>query len=194
MHEDSHSEVVKREQSQDGVFPVFGLQLDGQDIHFAYTGQDADGNAAFKMGHGPGPETEENKRRIKSRDSSDGIPLFNDYYFSSGGLDILATSDIDNANPDVFPDVSSNDFDYAWIYDQVLCLFGASDPRATQGGNYPSQFDSVGLWFQVYDSEDSGTLAAGTMAPFSSDTPSLIKFLTPSGGLEVDTSCSTFHG
>jgi hypothetical protein len=190
---DSQSEVVRREQFPEGVIPAFALKLYGQEVHFAYTGDDADGNSIFKIGNGPGPATEENKRRIKSRNSGDSIPLFNNYFFDQGGLDMVATSDIDNAGQGIMPDVSSNDFDYAWIYTQVLCLLGASDLQATQtqGTNYPLQFDAIGLWFQVYDDANFGTLAAGAIAPFSSNTQSVIQWLKPEGGLKVDETCST---
>ncbi|PQE27033.1 hypothetical protein CJF30_00011119 [Rutstroemia sp. NJR-2017a BBW] len=102
---DTQSEVVRRKQFPEGVIPAFALKLYGQEVHFAYTGDDADGNSIFKIGNGPGPATEENKRRIKSRNSGDSIPLFNNYFFDQGGLDMVATSDIDNAGQGIIPDV-----------------------------------------------------------------------------------------
>lgn len=98
----SLSGMEKRENGNgEGIIPTFGLQRDGVEMHFAYYGQTADKFEKIKIGYGPGPETEENKRRIKARDlmtDLDNIlaaPQYNQYYFDSGGIDMVVDANTD---------------------------------------------------------------------------------------------------
>lgn len=165
------------------VYPVFGLNVDGQDFHFAYMGEDdTTNNTRIRLGHGPGINSEENRRRIKTRKT----PEFNRQYFDRGGLDALGRSDIagNNNNPDVQPDPMNNPDDFKWIYNQLGCYFRGG---GTLG--YSTTFDQLGLWFQIYDRQSQNTLSAGAVAPFSADKPSLITWLKPEGGLLVNNKC-----
>lgn len=86
-----------------------------------------------------------------------------------------------------FPGENNNN----WVFDQIACHLGLDDPDVVvDDANHPAQLDSVGLWFQVLDSEYSGTIAAGAIAPFSSDTESIIQDMRPEGGLKLDERCS----
>ncbi|KAF4630509.1 hypothetical protein G7Y89_g7622 [Cudoniella acicularis] len=103
--------MAKRDEPEQ-LIPIFGLNFAGQGVHLAYMGQDVDNNGMFKIGHGPGPATPDTQLRLKARDST---PLYNNYFFDQGGLDVIGSSDIDGINnhQDIFPDPSSNEFDWA---------------------------------------------------------------------------------
>lgn len=178
--------VAKRDDESDQLIPIFGLNFAGQDVHLAYMGQDMEENSMFKIGQGPGPATFDNKLRLKARDST---PPFNNYYFDKGGLDVIATSDLDSSfnQPDIFPDPSNNEADWAWVFDQVECYM------ETNFSPHTVQMDAAGMWFQVYDGESHGTLSAGAIAPFYGSGQSLIQWLRPSGGLKLSETCTIYH-
>ena len=50
VHNNSQPQVLKREEPTEGIIPVFGHTIYGQDVHFAFTGQTADGHATYKVG------------------------------------------------------------------------------------------------------------------------------------------------
>lgn len=159
-------ENVRREQSPEGIIPAFGITIDGHEAHFTYTGD------TVKLGHGPGPATELNKRHLKARGELDGDVIYNDYYFDQGGFDMILAS-----NPDSTIDekVSSVDrFGHADAYKQVECLLGLGKGQTGESGNLSPQMNSIGLWFQVFDSNYQRTVAAGAIAPFSADTQSIM--------------------
>ncbi|EHL00274.1 hypothetical protein GLAREA_03192 [Glarea lozoyensis ATCC 20868] len=191
MHEDAHIKAMKREQNQEGTIPVFGLNYMGEDMHFAYGGQNVDGKDIFKIGTGLGPATEENKRRLNNRSIFQyGIPAFGNMYFENGGIDLLATPTADTSgNPNIFPTKPlDRENNYEWIYTQLECIFEAQflmplDPL-------PRNFDAIGLWYQMYDLEEQETLSGGTIAFFGSTTPSIIEDMQPVGDIAVNTFCS----
>ncbi|KAI1772227.1 hypothetical protein F4818DRAFT_444458 [Hypoxylon cercidicola] len=161
--------------------PVFGVNVNGRDFHFAHMGFDPAKNASsFRFGTGPGPETENNRRRLKARDDK---PRYNTQFFDRGGLDAIGRSDIegDDSKPGAQP-TSDDTNDYNWLYHQVSCYMGGET-------GHTSQFDSQGLWFQIYDDEAKGTLSAGAIAPFSANKPSIITWMKIEGGLGVNRDC-----
>lgn len=185
---DSHADMIKR--GEDGTIPTYALNIERQDVHFAYMGLNSANQSTVKIGHGPGPETKENKRRLKPRWFNSDYPRYNNYYFDKGGFDMIVTADIDEGHAAPEPEVSSNDYDYPWIYSQIMCYLGADDPRSYMAGRYPEQLNSGGFWFQMYDTEFAGTVMAGALAPFSATVPSIIQWLQPEGSIALEEKCS----
>ncbi|KAI6084020.1 hypothetical protein F4821DRAFT_243615 [Hypoxylon rubiginosum] len=139
------------------ALPVFGINLNGRDFHFAHMGFDpANNSSSFRFGMGPGPETENNKRRLRAR--GDDKPKYNTQFFDRGGLDAIGRSDIegDASKPDAQP-TPDDPNDYDWLYHEVSCYMGGEK-------GHPTQYDSQGLWFQIYDDEGEGTLSAGAFS------------------------------
>ncbi|RYP92040.1 hypothetical protein DL770_001818 [Monosporascus sp. CRB-9-2] len=172
----------KKRHDETEAWPVFAMERDGQDFHFAYMGRREDtGEHKFRLGHGPGIETQVNRSRLKARQAF----LYNTQYFDRGGLDIIGHSDImGNSNhPEVQPDLERPD-SYQWLYEQMYCYM--------DGGSYEA-LRHHGLWFQVYDDNEegpnSGTLAAGAIAAFGPDTPSMISYMQTSGGIATRDEC-----
>lgn len=51
--------------------------------------------------------------------------------------------------------------------------------------------EGQGLWGQLYDNEVKGTVAAGALAFFSADTPSLISWMNIEDQIPVNSHCIT---
>lgn len=116
------SEVARRDQSQNGTIPTFALNLRSQEHHFAFTGTNSQGDVSLKLGCGIGPSTKENQRRMKARylDPEDAT-LFNNNLFDRGGFDMIVEANSDNGHA-AEHDVSSNQFGFAWIIEQIMCI------------------------------------------------------------------------
>ncbi|KAF3484436.1 uncharacterized protein GIQ15_03760 [Arthroderma uncinatum] len=162
---------------------IFGANLNGREMHFTYMGE-ANNGSYFRFGHGPGPETENNRRRLKSRETH----RYNNQYFDNGGLDFIMETDPGNVNsPDVyFTTDDQNEFD--WIYEQVACYLGGWNPFSNP------LLAAPGLNFQAYNAYDRVTLAAGAIAPFTKDADSIIGEMTPMGGIETNDVCTANSG
>ncbi|RYP02028.1 hypothetical protein DL764_005978 [Monosporascus ibericus] len=172
----------KKRDDEIEAWPVFAMERDGQEFHFAYMGRrDETGEHLFKLGHGPGIKTEGNRSRLKARHAF----AYNNQFFDRGGLDFLGRSDImgDSNFADVQPDLN-NPETYQWIYEQINCY--------AEEGSYEA-LRHHGLWFQVYDNtgDYNGTLAAGAVAAFGPDTPSMIEWMSLEGSIPSSDGCSS---
>lgn len=188
---DTNSNVKKRrtstaraEGAEDGLkpdatlLPVFGMTHGGQDFHFACVGDDpATSNPIIRVGTGPGPSTEANRRRVRARALDN--PVFNKQYFDQGGLDAIGRSDGADMNDRAIQPVTDADKQAAFdrLYEQHGCYLG--DGLWKTDDEHPEELDAPGLWWQIYDDDSDGTLAAGAVAPFGPDgTPSIIEWTT----------------
>ncbi|RYP55440.1 hypothetical protein DL769_010171 [Monosporascus sp. CRB-8-3] len=172
----------KKRHDETEAWPVFAMKRDGQDFHFAYMGRREDtGEHKFRLGHGPGIETQGNRSRLKARQAF----MYNTQYFDRGGLDIIGHSDImgHSNHPEVQPDLKRPN-SYQWLYEQMDCYM--------DGGSYEA-LRHHGFWFQVYDDNEEGpypgTLAAGAIAAFGPDTPSMISYMKTAGGVATRDEC-----
>lgn len=95
----------------------------------------------------------------------------------------MGNSNEDDAQPD-----PANPTAYAHVYNAVACYLGVAE-----GTTSPPSNDIPGLWWQIFGRESKGTLAAGAIVPFTAETPSIIEFLQPEGGLEVKSEYSPVH-
>ncbi|PGG96541.1 hypothetical protein GX51_07774 [Blastomyces parvus] len=155
---------------------VFSGNFQGADIHFAYMGQ-LNNASHFRFGFGPGSDTASNRVRR-------GNHKFNNQYFKSGGLDFVAVTDpLNNNNPGIY--LTKNDKkEFNWIVDQVRCYFSIFDRG----------LGTKGINFQVFNSWDKTTLAAGAIAPFTKTKKSIIRKLKPKQGVPMIDSCSKRPG
>ncbi|RYO77899.1 hypothetical protein DL766_009470 [Monosporascus sp. MC13-8B] len=115
----------KKRHDETEAWPVFAMERDGQDFHFAYMGRREDtGEHKFRLGHGPGIETQGNGSRLKARQA-----FIN--------------------HPEVQPDLERPD-SYQWLYEQMSCYMDGGSYEAlrhhgfwfqvyddNEGGPYP---------------------------------------------------------
>lgn len=164
---------AKRDGGEEVEYPVFGFHRDQQDFHVAFMGRHPDTNHTIvKLGHGPGPQTAHNKRRLQGRAAK-----YNAQVFDRGGLDgIGKLGNLETGAPYMNP---GNPDDTKWLYDQLMCSMEVDG----MGGDHP------GLWWQIYDSVGVGTLAAGAIAAFGPDAPSIITWMNIEGQLDTYDEC-----
>ncbi|KAF9877072.1 hypothetical protein CkaCkLH20_05338 [Colletotrichum karsti] len=185
----SIGDVFKRD-DENTTYPVFGATMNGMDLHFTVTG--GEGNRTnFRIGYGPGPDTDKNTQRLRRRNVQ-----YNKQYFSKGGLDFkVEQTHLDKDHVFMVPE-RQDDFD--WLYEQVECYmtnhagFGSmpiSNPLADFLQTLLS--DIKGLNYQVLNTLAKNTIAAGAIAPFGADTPSMIGEMGVDYGIVPDPSCTT---
>ncbi|KAK2799582.1 hypothetical protein FQN50_008420 [Emmonsiellopsis sp. PD_5] len=158
---------------------VFGANFQGRDMHFTYMGELNNGSH-FRFGNGPGPDTEINRHRLRSRKTH----LFNKQYFDNGGLDFIGQTDPNNDNNGGIYITPEDPNEFNWIVQQVTCYM--SSWHFLLG----SPMTSHGLNFQVYNSWDKTTIAAGAIAPFTKNEASAISGMEPKGGIDTDDKCT----
>ncbi|KAF5023774.1 hypothetical protein F66182_4167 [Fusarium sp. NRRL 66182] len=160
--------------------PVFGFNNRGTDYHFTLMDDEPGLNKThIKLGHGPGPVTEHNKRKLHARKQK-----YNGQWFDRGGLDIIGRSDQvgDRNHHQIQPDLD-NQGDFDWIMDHVQCSLGLKK------GSNPPVLDEPGVYFQIYDDETRDTLSLGAMSPFLPEQPSLIEWMDLEAGLSIEDPC-----
>lgn len=164
---------AKRNENEEVEYPVFGLQHDGQDFHVALIGQDPETNyTVIKLGNGPGPQTAQNEGRLQGR-----AARYNAQVFDRGGIDGIGKSGVQgDGGMQLDP---GNPADIEWLRGQLTCSMEVDGQR----GDHP------GLWWQIYDKLDEGTLAAGAISAFTPEKPSLIQWLNIEGSLDVYEQC-----
>ncbi|KAH6885442.1 hypothetical protein B0T10DRAFT_564214 [Thelonectria olida] len=162
--------TVKRDVGE--PVPVFGITLNDRDMHFSLY-QGADNSTRIRIGHGPGPDTESN-RRLRNRNEK-----YNNQVFEKGGLDFVVESDGigSNSNDLQFGPESQEDFD--WIYKQVDCYLTLNSISnliiTTNPVDAMGQLNAIGgIYFQVLNNKDKITMAYGKIAPFSDTQKSMI--------------------
>jgi hypothetical protein len=107
---DNESRVVRRDGEPKEV-PVLAARLHGEDLHYAYLGQDSDGKHHFKMGLDL-PE-QATKEALAKR--ADVDPWLHGVFFTKGGLNFWGQQD-----PIVSKEVPiDTDEEFGWLYDQV---------------------------------------------------------------------------
>lgn len=163
--------------------PVFAVLHDGQHMHFAAAKDPATGETKVRTGFGPGAETEANVAGLHARGSK--RPEFNQQYFDKGGLDLVGRTDSllgQDDGGDSQPATPSPEL-YNALYDALACYLGFDGAGGLS--------DAPGFWYQIYDSQSRGTVAAGAMAVFDGDDGrSIIPWLRPEGGLDVRDDCA----
>lgn len=104
---------------------VFDLEVSGVPMHVARIDE---GNATrILLGHGPGPETGLNKRRLRGRASS----KYNNQYFDSDGLVMFHQRDLYGLNsPEMYAN-PKNTKDYEHLVDQVKGYMTDTHPFTT---------------------------------------------------------------
>ncbi|KAK2808464.1 hypothetical protein FQN50_004672 [Emmonsiellopsis sp. PD_5] len=167
---DDNGEVIPRH--------VFGTNLAGQDVHFAYVR--AENNAShFRLGYGPGPETENN--RLHSRAIKVG---YNRNYFDKGGLDFTLDESVDTTDDEYLDPFDGKIF--TWMVDQIGCYLQKFS--FLQG----LAMNANGLYFQVYDAKEHKTATRGSIAPYTENQKSVINQmpLDWTAGIESDDTCT----
>ncbi|KAM0271139.1 hypothetical protein ACHAQH_009188 [Verticillium albo-atrum] len=154
--------------------PVFAFSREGQHFHMAFMNVNPKNlEARVKIGHGPGPETTLNKRRLQSRRADDS--QYNAQYFDRGGLDGFGQhSGVDDGRIDLDPNA-----DLEWLHDELTCSLNVEGP----GSDFP------GLWWGVLDHEFRTTYASGGIAAFAPGVESIISHMTYEGHLEEVGQC-----
>lgn len=141
------------------------------------------------MGAGPGPSTEANRGRVRARALDN--PVFNKQYFDQGGLDAIGRPDVDaDMNDPAIQPVTDADKQEAFdrLCEQLGCYPGVGLGKLDD--EHPEELDTPGLWWQIYDDDSNGTLAAGAVAAFGPDgTPSIIEWMTIEGRLQTIEAC-----
>jgi hypothetical protein len=183
--EDSDSQEAKSLSARSGGADkvvrrdVFGANFQGGDMHFTYMGERDDGSH-FRFGLGPGPETENNRRRLQGR----AVHKYNNQFFDSGGLDFVGVTDPGNDNHGNIYMTPEDPNEFTWLVEQVSCYFNGwtylGSPSHAQGVN-----------FQVYNTYDVTTVAAGAIAAFSSTVKSAISEMEVVGGILGVEQCYT---
>lgn len=158
---------------------VFGANFQGRDMHFTYMGELNNGSH-FRFGNGPGPETENNRQRLKSR----VVHKFNNQYFDNGGLDFIGQTDPTNNNNGGIYITPEDPNEFNWLVEQVACYL------SSWNWLLGSPMLSHGLNFQVYNSWDKTTLAAGAIAPFTNEKASAIAGMQVKGGIDTNEECT----
>ncbi|KLJ11838.1 hypothetical protein EMPG_13021 [Blastomyces silverae] len=172
--DDENSFLSKRDDTAEAApRHVFASKFHGTDMHFAYMGE-VNNSSHFRFGYGPGPDTESN--RLKSR----GNHKYNNQYFANGGLDFVAVTDpLNNNNPGIY--LTKNDKkEFNWLVQQIRCYFSVMDRGLV----------SNGVNFQIFNSFDKTTLAAGAIAPFTNKRKSVIRKMAPKQGVDMIDSCA----
>jgi hypothetical protein len=151
--------------------PVFGLTVNGRDLHFAMI-PDENNSTVFRMGHGPGPDTESN-RRLRRRNMK-----YNNQIFEHGGLDFSIESDADGFNDDELQLDPTSQQDFDWIYKQVECYLAPMTLGSMISEDPMEQMKNMnefgGVFFQVLNDKEKMTMAWGKIAPFSDKQESAI--------------------
>lgn len=120
----------KREREADGLesqtHEVFGATFQGREVHFDDMGEVEHGRH-IRVGHVPGPITPVNRRRLRAR--FDGPPvMFNDQFFSNGGLDVVfQTRHCPALPPAMTPQMSSNSMDLLAISNALSMNWGRNE-------------------------------------------------------------------
>ncbi|KAH8648499.1 hypothetical protein BX600DRAFT_517881 [Xylariales sp. PMI_506] len=178
-------DVTDPDQDRDDTFDltqpreVFGANVGGFDYHFTYMGRDESTHMdMFKLGVGPGsdPSTASERRQ--------DVFMYNDYYFTDGGLDFTIQAVESSSAPEWAWESTADASEFNDIMRSVSCYFG--------GLFSLSLIASPGIYFEVYDSSATQTLAAGSIAPFTNDTASNIANMFPRGNVGVLKACQAF--
>ncbi|KAK2743963.1 hypothetical protein FQN55_007012 [Onygenales sp. PD_40] len=157
---------------------IFGANFQGREMHFTYMGELNNGSH-FRFGNGPGPDTEGNRHRLRSR----RIHKYNNQYFDNGGLDFVGLSDSASVNHDAIYMEPQEPEEFNWLVEQVTCYM--SDYDILDG----SPMESNGLHFQVFNHWDRVTIAMGAIAPFTNTKASVISEMDYIVGINVDERC-----
>ncbi|KAK2789216.1 hypothetical protein FQN52_006308 [Onygenales sp. PD_12] len=161
---------------------IFGANFQGREMHFTYMGELNNGSH-FRFGNGPGPDTEGNRHRLRSR----RIHKYNNQYFDNGGLDFVGLSDSASYNHDAIYMEPQEPEEFDWILEQVTCYM--SGWEFILG----SPMESRGLNFQVFNHWDKTTIAKGAIAAFTNNEASAISEMEPKAGVHTDGRCTPFE-
>lgn len=187
-------EPARRDEDKEYV-PVFAMRRGNHDFHVAVTGggpggdvgDAADSSAAnstrVRIGLGPGPKTELNKRRLlRARDMEyEEVDLveefgFNEVYFDKGGIEGFVESDFD---PDSEDDHPTTYEDMEWLRALLECSL---DPGLREQ-------DPPGLWWSILDQGGRKTVATGAVAAFYPEQPSMMQYMGRGTHLSQDERC-----
>ncbi|KAF7554423.1 hypothetical protein G7Z17_g2903 [Cylindrodendrum hubeiense] len=181
-----HWSSMKREEMKET--PVFATTIRGKDIHFAVV-DDENNQTTFRVGHGPGPGTEAN-RKLRARDE-DGT-FYNDVYFDGGGMDYKAEIGLETNDQSMF---IANEDDANWLLRQVECWVSSWLQLSEPGlfidiSDFMSDVtDYKALNYAIYNDDQSAWLTSGVMAPFEGDSTSIIDQVEISHGLDMNIDC-----
>lgn len=165
-HQQNSPLVARDEGDDDSGYgqPVFGLDVGGVPMHISYMGETNNGSR-IRLGHGPGPETTLNKRRLQGRSSQ----KYNNQFFDSGGLVMVSQTDPHELISDDMYFNPDNEDDFRWIINQVKCNMGGVPVMGPNGVIGYSGMSAQGAQFQVYNRKDEHTLTIGAISPFGGE-------------------------
>lgn len=165
----------KRDVSEPAVpREVFSVNKNGYDFHFTHMGCDEEGRAHFKLGLGDGQTAPIDRRQ-------DHL-TFNNFYFSSGGIDFLIQSVESMSNTEWSWGSTSDSIEIDQLYNSVNCYTNGGDTLLSN--NY--------INFHFYDGYIDESLSAGIMSPFVDNEYSGIRDMQITGGIGSN-SCGNFN-
>lgn len=165
---------------------VFGATIQGRDIHFADM-DDLNNGTHIRIGFGSGTP------RKRGQQKRDGQEVFNDQFFSDGGIDMLLNRPSQSDSYNRWDPTNQEQFQ--GMVDYLQCaiddLNAKNQPTFLQieFGGSPNDFDPHALNFQMYNEEGEGTEIAGAFAAFRGDDPSGIDQMNLEGGLQTSAMC-----
>jgi hypothetical protein len=164
--------------------PVFGVTVDGREMHFSFSRDSNSNETRLRFGNGAGPDTEGN-RRLRGRSEK-----YDQQVFESGGLDFSFMSDPDHTISNEMQMNLDSQEDFDWIYDEVSCYLGLGSLSNPLDMLKPMK-DVGAITFQVNNKagDESIAMAWGKLAPYSSSQDSIIKDVDISEGAEENALC-----
>ncbi|KAF7546073.1 hypothetical protein G7Z17_g8682 [Cylindrodendrum hubeiense] len=185
---DASTYFLSRKRDEVKQLPVFGMNVNGSDLHFAITERE-DNHTTFHLGYGPGKDTEAN-RKLRARDE-----MWTNVYFEHGGVDLKVHARPDWNSKAMYID-SHEDFEF--LRTQVECYINALEPVNIPDG---PMFESIGsiadamtnykaFQFQIYNDAEQTTLTLGVVAPFTNGQESAIDDVEIVDGLDTNPDCT----
>ncbi|KAM7217754.1 hypothetical protein V8F06_006888 [Rhypophila decipiens] len=169
---DNESRIARRGDGEvePNEVPVLAVRVSGgEDMHYAYLGEDSDGKHHFKMGLGLPEQATEEALLAKRADVDDPDPWLHGVFFTKGGLNFWGQPDPSSpfgtmVSKEVWVDTEE---EFGWLYKATMCTlrdYWFQDPMKAQA-----------MHFQLYNQMDGSTLAVGAMAPFDENGNSAIE-------------------
>ncbi|KAM7206304.1 hypothetical protein V8F33_000590 [Rhypophila sp. PSN 637] len=180
-----HESRIARRDGEPNEVPVLAARVSGgEDVHYAYMGEDSDGKHHFKMGLGLPEHATEEALAKRADDGDDVTPWLHGAFFTKGGINFWGQPDPSSPMGTMVSKEAwvDTDEEFGWLYKATMCTlrdYWFQDPMMAQAMN-----------FQLYNQMDSQTLSVGAIAPFDENGNSAIQeFQDVVSGLHTHEKC-----